>query len=125
ALTSAELAPVWAQARARCEAAGASPAILDTASVEIADLPDGSASTPPTLGYTDGTVLIDVNAGGFGWFIDPTPADDAEFGTTGRPTDLRAAAGGPAYGRMDLLTVVMHELGHVLGLDDMPGPATT
>src|SRR5207245_10903049 len=88
----------------------------------IADLPDGSAGTPATLGYTDGTVLIDVNAGGFGWFIDPTPANDAEFAGTGHPGDLKATAGSPAAGRMDLLTVVMHELGHVLGLADLTGP---
>src|SRR5262249_45412482 len=34
--------------------------------------------------------------------------------------DLRAGKGSPAEGRMDLLTVVMHELGHVLGYDDLP-----
>ncbi len=32
---------------------------------------------------------------------------------------MQAIAGGAADGRMDLLTVMMHELGHVLGLDDL------
>src|SRR5581483_9838743 len=32
-----------------------------------------------------------------------------------------AGAGSPAAGRMDLLTVVMHELGHVIGLDSRFG----
>jgi hypothetical protein len=85
--------------------------------IGIADLPDGGPGRLPVIGYTDGTVLIDINAGGFGWFIDPTPADDSEFAVG----SLIAPAGSPAAGRMDLLSVVMHELGHVLGLQDVEG----
>src|SRR5262249_31345446 len=74
---------------------------------------------PGHLGGESGsTVLIDRDAAGWGWYIDPTPADDAEFTAAGG--DLRAGKGSPAEGRMDLLTVVMHELGHVLGYDDLP-----
>jgi hypothetical protein len=123
ALTAAELAPIVTEAEALWVAAGASPLVLGSARVRIADLPDGSASQPPTLGYTDGAVLIDVTAGGFGWFIDPTPADNAEFAGTGRSGYLAASAGSPAFGRMDLLTVVLHELGHVLGLEDLGSAA--
>jgi hypothetical protein len=62
-----------------------------------------------TLGLTgENTIFIDADAAGYGWFIDQTPLDDAEFGD----------AEGEAAGRMDLLTVVMHELGHVLGYRD-------
>ena len=43
------------------------------------------------------------------WFIDDTPSDDLEFGVADHDN--------PAAGEMDLLTAVMHELGHVLGLD--------
>jgi hypothetical protein len=53
------------------------------------------------------TVWLDRDAAGHGWFVDPTPADDAEF---------PAAKGDPAFGRMDLLTVVTHEVGRLLGL---------
>src|SRR5205814_141731 len=62
----------------------------------------------------------DADAAGYGWFVDPTPADDSEFAV---PTafGLGAGAGSPAAGRMDLLTVVMHELGHVIGLDSHSG----
>jgi Ca2+-binding RTX toxin-like protein len=61
------------------------------------------------LGLTgNGTVFIDADAAGYGWFVDPTPGDDVEF------------AGATAPAGMDLMTVVMHELGHVLGYRDLP-----
>jgi hypothetical protein len=66
---------------------------------------------------TDRTVWIDDDGAGNGWFVDPTPGQDEEFlGGAGGP--LSAVPGGPADGRMDLLTAVFHELGHVAGLPD-------
>jgi len=62
-------------------------------------------------------ILLDPYAAGYGWFLDATPWDDEEFDELGR-----AISGSAADGRVDLLTVVMHELGHVLewGHDDVP-----
>lgn len=57
------------------------------------------------------TVLIDANAGGSRWYVDPTPWDRAEFPVTFTSTHF---GGGPAG--QDLLSVVLHEIGHVLGL---------
>jgi VCBS repeat-containing protein len=54
--------------------------------------------------HGDGVILIDGDGAGFGWFVDATSLDDAEFA-------------GDVAG-MDLLTVVMHELGHAAGLED-------
>jgi len=116
-LTEAELAPIVAEAKARWAARGASLEVLNAYSINIADLPDGPGS--PTLGYASDTVTLDINAGGFGWFIDPTPGDDVEFENAWGTGQLSAHAGSPVQGRMDLLTVVMHELGHVLGLPDL------
>src|SRR5439155_10160063 len=47
------------------------------------------------------------------------PADDSEFALAVTGRELSAGPGSPAFGRMDLLTVVEHELGHVLGLEDL------
>lgn len=64
------------------------------------------------------TVRIDRNAAGRGWFVDASPWDDEEFLESLATGNLRARPDGPAAGRVDLLTAVMHELGHVLGLSD-------
>ena len=53
----------------------------------------------------------------WGWFVDATPHDDEEFLSAGE--ELLLAEGPGVQGRMDLLTVLMHELGHVLGFDDL------
>ena len=54
--------------------------------------------------------MIDHDAAGWGWFVDQTPDDDLEFDDAGLANESSEAAG-----RMDLLSVVMHELRHVLG----------
>lgn len=78
----------------------------------MTDLPDD------LLALNAGDVVwIDDDAAGAGWFVDPTPSDDAEFRARGRGRELRATGHSPAAGRVDLLTVLLHELGHVLGLD--------
>ena len=70
------------------------------------------------LGLAGGDVItLDDDAAGRGWFADPTPLEDEEFRACG---DVFAAlADGAAAGRMDLLTVLTHELGHLAGLDDL------
>ena len=68
------------------------------------------------LGEASGvTITLDVNAAGYGWYVDATPWDNAEFEHIDGTGDLTALAGSPAANRFDLLTAVMHELGHVLG----------
>jgi hypothetical protein len=77
---------------------------------EIIDLP------VDLLGMTRGrTIQIDIDAVGYGWFIDSTPWDHAEFSRSSDSADLTALPGGPADGRVDLFTVLLHEFAHVLG----------
>ncbi len=63
-----------------------------------------------------GQIRIDSDGGGFGWFVDSTPGDDSEYEGTG--SRLTADSGSAAEHHVDLLTVVMHELGHQIGLED-------
>jgi hypothetical protein len=113
-LTESQLVPVLEAAVDRLQPfLGADAAVaVQGVTVEVADLPGD------IVGAVDGqTVVIDVDAAGHGWYVDATPADDTEFVRSGDSQLLFAESGSPAAGRVDLLTVVMHELGHVLGLD--------
>ena len=86
---------------------------MTNVSVQIADLPNGM------LGEVSGkTLYISPDAAGYGWFVDPTPDDDSEFADVLVAHTLAAQAGSPAANRVDLLTTVMHEMGHVLGYSD-------
>lgn len=58
---------------------------------------------------------LDRDAAGHGWFVDGTPAENEEFRRQRGQEGLAARAGSLAEGRMDLLTVVSHEVGHLLG----------
>ena len=74
--------------------------------------------TGASLGLADGnTVYIDANAAGYGWFVDSTATTDEEYKTTS--TGSSKAISSSAVDKIDLLTVVEHELGHILGLDDL------
>lgn len=66
----------------------------------------------------DNSITLDQNAAGHGWFIDPTPADNDEF-VQQTATQWIADSTGAATSRYDLLTAVIHELGHVLGFEDV------
>jgi hypothetical protein len=57
-----------------------------------------------------------------GWYVDPQPGTDDDFSPVrvrlcgAEETMLRAVSGSPAARRHDLYTVILHELGHALGL---------
>jgi len=85
-------------------------AALDSVQYNIADI--GGAH----LGVAEGfSITIDDDAGGTGvgsWFIDATPELDEEFG---------GSVSNAASVRFDLLSTLIHEQGHVLGLADVSG----
>ncbi|QAY77379.1 S-layer family protein [Sphingosinicella sp. BN140058] len=114
-LAAAELALIVDAAIARWAAVGATAvqlAAMRTVDVSIANLAGLQLAESGA-----GEIRIDDNGAGFSWFIDASPGDDAEYqALAGR---LAAAdAHGAAGTRIDLLTVVMHELGHQIGLLD-------
>jgi predicted Zn-dependent protease len=64
----------------------------------------------------DATIILDTDAAGHGWFIDYTSYLNDEFLPTSNPNEWVAKAGSEAAGKMDMLSVLLHEYGHALGL---------
>jgi membrane-associated phospholipid phosphatase len=95
------------EALARWQAAGVDTSALGNIDVRIADL--GGL----TLGQAaNGGIVLDDNAAGWGWFVDRTPGSDREFTRRGNQGERN---------RMDLLSVLTHEVGHLLGYDHEAG----
>ncbi|MGY3583916.1 hypothetical protein ACVIGB_007026 [Bradyrhizobium sp. USDA 4341] len=122
-LTQAELGSVVSAAITEWASAGANAtqlALLHAATFSIADLAGLIVGQEGALHIT-----IDTDAAGHGWFIDPTPADNFEFAhaVNAAGTDLLTDPSTAAAGHLDLLTTVVHELGHVLGLPDSISPS--
>ncbi len=116
AISEAALKPLVSEALARWAASGlsaSSMSVLSSVHVAVRDLP-GS-----TLALADGnTIYIDRDAAGHGWFVDSTPAQDEEFAAVAGSPQLQAVDP-RAVDRIDLLSVVEHELGHVAGFEDL------
>src|SRR5262249_15051809 len=106
-LTSEQVDSLLPKAIHRWELAGVDTSGLGRIQIQITNL--GGT----TLGLASAnTIWLDANAAGWGWFVDSTPHDDSEFTTPGNQGE---------QGRMDLLTALMHETGHLLGLDHAGG----
>lgn len=94
-------------------------ATLPSVTVEVTDLTGAALAV-----FDNGVIRVDRDAAGLGWFVDATPQDSLEFSATSTANQWRAATASPAFARYDLLTVLTHELGHALGLDDIPVSVT-
>jgi len=102
-LDAAQVEPVLAAAIRRWDASGVDTSALANVGIQIETLPGQE------VGRVSGnTIILDPTAAGHGWFIDSSVRDDSEFATPGNQGELN---------RMDLLTVVMHEVGHLLGME--------
>jgi hypothetical protein len=117
-LSADQLQAAVSGALARLSAAGADPGLvqaLGSASYGVGQLPPG------VLGETDVAtrqVLLSADAAGYGWFVDGTPLQDEEFAPGAPGSPLVALPGSAAAGKEDLLTAVLHEMGHLAGSPD-------
>ena len=106
-----QISGIISTAESQWVAAGANPASFKNVQFQVGNIGQG------VLGTTAGNVItIDAGAEGFGWYLG---TDNSAFQPAANSTDLFALPGSPAAGHMDLLTVVEHELGHVLGYADI------
>jgi Bacterial Ig domain len=97
---------------------GTSPFNLN---IEICDLPTGQLAEANITGFDPtgrpnaGTLYLDTDANGLGWYIDPTPWDNTEYSQTLTDSAYRATTDSAAYGHYDLLTTILHETAHLQG----------
>ena len=121
------LAPLLAEALALWQAALGQPVPV-TPIVDVSALPAGvlgetlitgmDAENRPT-GYI---VVLSPDAAGQGWYVDGSPEDNTEFSQSLSTSALQATPGLDAFGHFDLLTTLLHEIGHVEGfIPDNPG----
>jgi hypothetical protein len=88
--------------------------------IEVGNLEDGTRAST-TGDHDDGddtpfaaTITLDTDAGGVGWWIDGTPRDNSEFLDDIAERDLAFGS----FPGSDMLTIVMHEIGHAVGFSE-------
>ena len=89
--------------------------------LNFANLPGGAIGQTVGEGI-NANITLDTTAAGYNWFIDPTPADNSEYLPTSNPDEWVAKAGSAAAGKMDMLSVLLHEYGHALGINHSADP---
>ena len=119
-LTSDQLQGVVTVALAVWESAG-----VDAATIARLSQLDFQISPPggKELGLASaGFIEFDPTAQGYGWYVDATASSAGAFRMNAGGNVFDAVPGSPAWNKVDLLTVVLHELGHEMGLGDSDDP---
>jgi hypothetical protein len=114
-LTESEATAMAQAALARWAEAGLSDAAyakLQALRFEVANLPDGQLATA-----NSSKITLDETAAGYGWFFDATPNDDSEFEVPVKNQELQTTEQSAAQGHIDLLTVLMRQLGSQVSRD--------
>jgi hypothetical protein len=116
ALTQPQLDSVVSTAKTLWMGAGLTDeqlALLRNITFEVADLPGNY------LGEANSTnILVDSDGGGRGWYIGSGPINNTDFSRMVSPTHLYSNPSSVSDSHVDLLTVILHEIGHGMGLDD-------
>jgi membrane-associated phospholipid phosphatase len=99
-LSQAQVSPILAEALRRVAASGLDTRSLGNINVRIADL--GGRTLSLSAGNT---IMLDDNAAGWGWFVDPTPRDNSEFRRRGNQGEKH---------HIDLLTALEFEIRQLL-----------
>jgi hypothetical protein len=110
-LTQGELMALMPAAIERWKETGISMADLSrlqAVTFAVANLPEGQLASA-----TSTNVEIDETAAGYGWYSDVSPMEDSEFEVPVPGKEFQTTEFSPSFGHMDLLTVVMRELGNV------------
>ncbi|MFH7767640.1 tandem-95 repeat protein [Acinetobacter sp. BSP-28] len=110
-ITSVQLEELYNVAEQYWLNAGAKQSDLDQISIQLGTLKDN------IVAITEDThITVSLNAAGWGWFVDATPNLNEEFNLGSTNYNFDAKSGSEADNKIDLLTVLIHEIGNVLGV---------
>jgi len=115
-VTQKQIQALLPEAIAAWQVAGLDPAgvrRLEGVQIQVGNLGTG------ILGLQAGGVItINQTAAGNNWYVNASAGSNRAIGLVGPGGEEVAGPGSPAVREVDLLTVLEHELGHVIGLSD-------